>query len=200
MRANNHRYESHDHYGRVLGHLFTAEGESITAALLQQGAGFQVAIAPNLRFVECYSAAQDQARAAGAGVWGHAYYQPLAATSDQLKGGYARVWGQVESVTLSKKAIFVELAGQVSLKIENNAAPYIDDALMDQLVALSRAGKGTSDLKLEARGWLSDRLTWNGKAPELVQKGVSKRFQMKVTHQSSWNILPLATKNQGDLP
>lgn len=181
--------DSHDHYGRVLGHLFNGQGDNITAALLQQGVGFQVTILPNLRYVDCYSDAQQQARRAGAGVWGHEYYKPIASTSGQLKGGYARVQGRVESVVLSKKAIFVELEGQVSLKIEKKVVPYIENGLMDQLVALSRGKKGTTDLQFEARGWLSDRLTWNGAMPDLVRKGVQKRFQMKVTHQSSWDAL-----------
>ncbi len=181
--------DTHDHYGRVLGHLFTGQGESIIAALLQQGAGFQVAILPNLRYVDCYSQAQAQARSRRLGVWGHDYYDAIPATSAELKGGYARIQGQVESVTMSKKAMFVELVGQVSLKIEKKVALTIDDALMDQLVALSRAPKGSAELRLEARGWLSDRLTWNGSTPELVRKGQQKRYQMKITHQSSWETL-----------
>ncbi|WP_290582951.1 thermonuclease family protein [Ketobacter sp.] len=181
--------DSHDHYGRVLGHLFDGQGNSIIAGLLQQGAGFQVAIVPNLRYVDCYQAAQQQAREARLGVWGEPYYDPIAATSDDLKGGYARIKGQVESVSLSKKAIFVELEGQVSLKIERSAAPYIDEALLDRLVGLSRVTRPDAALWLEARGWLSDRLTWSGAAPEKVRKGQQKRYQMKITHQVAWQIL-----------
>ena len=181
--------DSHDHYGRVLGHLFDAEGNSIIASLLQQGAGFQVAIVPNLRYVDCYQQAQRQAREQKLGVWGHAFYEAIPATSDDLKGGYARIKGRLESVVLTKKAVFVELEGQVSLKIERSAVPYIDDALFDRLVSISRAAKVDSDLWFEARGWLSDRLTWNGNAPELVRKGVQKRYQMKITHQVAWQIL-----------
>ena len=181
--------DSHDHYGRVLGHLFDGEDNSIIADLLRQGAGFQVAMVPNLRYVDCYQQAQAQARESQLGVWGHAYYAAVPADSSALKGGYARIKGRVESVELTKKAVFVELEGQVSLKIERKVAPYIDDALFDRLVALSRQAKTDSDLWLEARGWLSDRMTWNGDMPELVTKGVKKRYQMKITHQVSWQIL-----------
>lgn len=181
--------DSHDHYGRVLGHLFDAEGSSVIAALLQQGAGFQVAIAPNFRYLDCYLQAQKQAQEQRLGVWGHPYYDAVPATSDQLKAGYARVKGRLESVVLTKRAMFVELEGQVSLKIERSAAPYIEDALFDRLVSLSRVAKADSELWFEARGWLSDRITWNGNAPELVKKGVQKRYQMKITHQVAWQIL-----------
>ncbi len=148
-----------------------------------------MAILPNLRYVECYQQAENLAKNQQLGVWGHEYYQAVPATSDNLKGGYTRIRGRVESVSLTKKAIFVELEGQVSLKIERKVAPYIDEALLDKLVAMSRVTKPDSDLRLEARGWLSDRLTWNGKTPELVRQGRRKRYQMKVTHQVSWQIL-----------
>lgn len=182
--------DQHDRYGRVLGHLFDREGNSLIAALLQQGMGFQVAIEPNLRYVDCYAHAQQQARMNARGVWGHDYYAAIPATSDRLRPGYARVEGQVESVELSKRAVFVELAGQVTLKVERNAAPYIDSALLDRLVAIAQGGKPEQALRLEARGWLSDRLTWNGNTPALVRQGQRKRYQMKVTHQTSWQVLP----------
>lgn len=182
--------DSHDHYGRVLGHLFTADGQSVIAELLASGAGFQVAIPPNLRYVDCFAQAQALARQQALGVWGHAYYQPLPATSAQLRNGYARVSGYVESVTMSKKAIWVELKGQVSLKVEKTAAPYIDEALLDELMTMSRALGAVDPIQLEAQGWLSDRLTWSGNAPELVRQGVRKRFQMKIPHQVAWRKRP----------
>lgn len=182
--------DTHDQYGRVLGHLFDRDGNSIIADLLQQGMGFQVAIVPNLRFVDCYAQAQQQARKQSVGVWQHDYYAAIPASSDLLRSGYARIAGQVESVELTKRAIFVELAGEVSLKIERKAAPYIDDTLLDRLVTISQRNNVGDPLRLEARGWLSDRLTWNGKAPDQVRKGKLKRYQMKVTHQASWQIVP----------
>ena len=181
--------DSHDHYGRVLGHLFDGDGNNIIAELLSLGAGFQVAIVPNLRFVDCYNRAQNQAREQGLGVWGHDYYQAVATTSPDLKAGYAAIKGRLQSVTLTKKALFVELEGQVSLKVERAAAAYIDAALLDRLTALSRVAKPDSGIMIEARGWLSDRLTWNGDTPDLVRKGQKKRYQMKITHQVSWQIL-----------
>lgn len=182
--------DSHDRYGRVLGHLFDRDGNSVIADLLQQGMGFQVAIVPNLRYVDCYARAQQQARKQSVGVWRHDYYAAIPAASDQLRSGYVRIAGQVESVALTKRAIFVELKGQVSLKIERRAAPYINGVLMDRLVTISQRNNVGDNIQLEARGWLSDRLTWNGKAPEQVRKGKLKRYQMKVTHQASWQTLP----------
>jgi len=179
-----------DHYGRVLGHLFAASGDNLIAALLQQGAGFQVAIPPNLGFADCYAKAEQEARATGRGVWGNDYYRAQPATAAELRDGYGRISGRVEAVQLTKRAIFVELAGQVTFKIERNVARYIDPDLMDRLVALSHSVTSNPPLWLEAQGWLSDRLTWNGKAPAQVRQGELKRYQMKITHQFSWRVLP----------
>lgn len=174
-----------DHYGRILGHLYDVHGVNITAELLQQGAGFQVAIPPNLSHAECYSHAEDLARQNGAGVWAHPYYKAVPSDSDQLKAGYARVVGRVESVSLSKKAVWVELEGNITLKLEKRYGKHVAGPLFDQVVALSRSS-GQSTLVLEAQGWLSDRLTWRGNMPELVKNGQRKRFQMKIHHKSAW--------------
>lgn len=177
-----------DRYGRVLGHLFTAAGDNITARLLQQGAGFQVAIPPNLDYLECYRQAQDQARGRRLGVWGHPDYQPLAATDPALSGGFAHIRGEVETVELTGKAIYVELKGALSLKLEQRVARYFEPQLLDRLVAVSRAAPGATGIRVVAWGWVSDRLTWRGKTPELVRQGRRKRFQMKVTHPAMWRI------------
>lgn len=179
-----------DHYGRTLGHLFTADGRNIIEELLYSGAGFQVAIPPNLGYSDCYAAAQAQARQTGRGVWSHPYFRPVEATSPQLKGGYARVVGRVEKVILTKNLIWVDLQGQVSLKLERKNAEFLAGDTLDQVVAASRKRSGVTDLVLEARGWVVDRNTWGGRMVQLIKAGKRKPFQMNVQHASSWEILP----------
>lgn len=179
-----------DHYGRTLGHLFTSGGQNIIAELLYSGAGFQVAIPPNLDYADCYAAAQRKARSEGKGVWGHEYYRPIAADSPQLKGGYARVVGRVEKVTLAKNVIWVDLQGQVSLKLNRKHAEFLAGDTFDQVVAASRKRSGITDLVLEARGWVVDRNTWGGRMVQLIKAGKRKPFQMNVQHASSWETLP----------
>lgn len=178
--------DSHDRYGRVLGHLYDRQGNNITAALLEQGWGFQVAIPPNLAHEPCYRAAQQRARLARAGVWGHHYYRAKPASSTELAGGYGRITGTVESVSLSKKSIWVELEGQVTLKLEKRYARHLAGPLLDKVVALSRQ-VGPFEVQIEAQGWLSDRLTWHGTMPDRVKNGQAKRFQMKIQHNSAWS-------------
>lgn len=179
-----------DHYGRTLGYLFTAEGNNIIAELLYSGAGFQVAIPPNLAYGECYAAAVKQARQQGVGVWGHPYFQPVPADSPTLKGGYARVVGRVEKVSLTKNVIWVDLQGQVSLKLNRKHAKFLAGDTFDQVVAASRKRSGITDLVLEARGWVVDRNTWGERMVQQIKAGKRKPFQMNVQHASSWDSLP----------
>lgn len=182
--------QAKDHYGRTLGYLFTAEGNNIIAELLYSGAGFQVAIPPNLAYSDCYSRAASQARQQGRGVWGHAYFQPIPADSPNLKGGYARVVGRVERVSLTKNVIWVDLQGQVSLKLNRKHASFLAGDTFDQVVAASRKRSGITDLVLEARGWVVDRNTWGGRMVQQIKAGKRKPFQMNVQHASSWETVP----------
>lgn len=179
-----------DHYGRTLGYLFTAEGNNIIEELLYSGAGFQVAIPPNLGYSNCYTVAATQARQQGKGVWGHPYFQPAPADSPALKGGYARVVGRVEKVSLTKNVIWVDLQGQVSLKLNRKQASFLAGDTFDQVVAASRKRSGSTDLVLEARGWVVDRNTWGGRMVQQIKAGKRKPFQMNVQHASSWETVP----------
>lgn len=175
-----------DHYGRTLGHLFTGDGRNIIAELLQQGAGFQVAIPPNLAHADCYAAAQGQARVRSAGVWGHPYYVAVAADSGKIRGGYQRVQGRVEKVTLTKKVVWVDLAGDLSLKLDRKNAAHLAGPTFDRVIAASRAAGRKTDLVLEVRGWVVDRNPWGGRMRQQIESGQRKRFLLGVSHASQW--------------
>lgn len=185
-----------DHYGRTLGHLYAADGRNVIAELLRQGLGFQVAIPPNLDHADCYAAAQTHAREAGAGVWTHDYFKPQPADSDTLKGGYQRIQGRVEKVSLTKKVIWVDLAGKVSLKLDRRHAAYLEGATLDLVVAQSRAGPGSGDLALEVRGWLIDRTSWGGRMQQQIASGQRKRFMVNLSHFSQWETLPVSAQSR----
>ncbi|HVK98513.1 MAG TPA: thermonuclease family protein [Dongiaceae bacterium] len=179
-----------DHYGRTLGHLYAADGRNVIAELLRQGLGFQVAIPPNLAHAECYAEAQTQARSSGSGVWRHAYFQPQPSDGAGLKGGYQRLQGKVSKVTLTQKVIWVDLVGNVSLKLDRRNATYLEGDTLDRIVAQSRARPGSGDLRLEVRGWLIDRNRWGGQMRRQIESGQRKRFLVNVSHHSQWEILP----------
>ena len=81
-----------DRYGRKLAYAFDREGRSLSGALLQQGLGFQVLVAPNFRYVDCLAALEEQARQGRLGVWGMPQYTPLGVTDLRpSQGGFLRV-------------------------------------------------------------------------------------------------------------
>ena len=180
--------EAKDRHGRLLAHLYDSSEASVSAQLLQSGVGFQVAIPPNLKHFDCFSRAEQHARERGLGVWGHPQYQPMASDSADLKAGYVRLKGRVEKVTLTKKLVWVELEGDVVLKLEKRFAPHFKGPLFDQLSGFSRHA-GRQGPVLEVSGWLSDRLKWQGYMAKKVRQGKRKRFQMKVYHASNWRAV-----------
>ncbi len=183
--------QAKDHYGRVLGHIFSTRGENMTAMLLIKGYGFQVLIPPNVQFEDCYRQAEAKAITSAEGVWGHPYYRIKGATDANLEGGYVRLFGAVERVTVLKKVIWVDLQGAVSLKLEERSSKYLAGPLLDELVARSKS-RDYSDFWLETEGWLSDRTQWKGNMPELVKKGQRKRFQLKVFHSADLKRVDVA--------
>ena len=179
-----------DHYGRTLGHLFDGDGHNIIAELLKEGAGFQVAIPPNMAYVDCYAAAQAEARAHHLGVWGNPYFRPIPADSHRLRGGYAQVIGRVEKVALTKKFVWVDLQGDLTLKLARQDAEFLAGDTFDQVIAASRKRTSPTDLVLEARGWVVDRNAWGGRMVQQIKAGRRKPFQMKIQYAGNWELVP----------
>lgn len=87
--------EARDRYGRVLAHAYDAQGNNLEAALLAQGLGFFVAVAPNTELVDCHRTAEAQARQQHLGLW----KRPLLRQAREIRaGGFALVEGRVERV------------------------------------------------------------------------------------------------------
>ncbi len=142
--------EPRDRHGRLLARLYTGAG-SIEAALLRQGMGFHVAIAPNVGGWECLQAAEHAAREARRGVWNEAQYRPRrAAQLGRREGGFMLVRGEVTSVSFKDNGWWVQLDGEIGLRIDGAAQDHFRrDAL--------RRLRGT---EVEARGWLVPMGGW----------------------------------------
>ena len=61
--------ERYDRYGRLLAYLFLPEGAMVNLVVVQQGLARVYSQAPNLRYQEALNAAQQEAMAAGRGLW-----------------------------------------------------------------------------------------------------------------------------------
>lgn len=163
-----------DRYGRVLAHVFSENGSNVTADLLANGYGFQVLIAPNDWGRSCYGQSEKKARDNKVGVWVSSYYKVRAANSGHFKGGFTLISGEIERVSNTKKTIWIDLKGEVTLKISQHR--WKD---FQKIKSVLKPGT-----MLETRGWLIDRKK-RGKA----WKKQYKRWMMPISHPGSLNLL-----------
>ena len=61
--------ERYDRYGRLLAYLYLPDGTMVNLAVVRQGLARVYSQAPNLRHQEALNAAQQEAMAAGRGLW-----------------------------------------------------------------------------------------------------------------------------------
>ena len=159
--------ESQDRHGRVLAHVFLANGESVEAHMLSQGLASRVTIPPNVWGQDCFAQAENTARSAGRGIWALAAYRsPVDARKlpDDVTG-YILLQGRVENVGGSRHAQWINLEGGVALKIDHDLMPYFADLDL----------KGLQGKHIEARGWLTRP---GGKSPRI-----------RLTHPSMLRVL-----------
>lgn len=184
--------DARDHYKRVLAHIFTLDGTNITEQMLLEGAGFQVIIPPNLWGVDCYLAAERLAELARRGVWSHPYHRVLPSSElAGLKGGFGRFSGKIERIASTKKLLWVDLQGGISLRFALSDAEYLQDEKFKRLLRAT-SNEGVSSLPpLEVRGWLLDRTKWGARMTEQVKNGRRKRWQVNVRHALQWDFVAL---------
>ncbi len=138
--------DDHDHYGRLLAHLRLADGSDPEEVLLQQGLASVIAIPPNLDRLARYQAIEAEARTARRGLWGVAYYAPLAAdrlTPDQT--GYRFVQGRVSRIGRSRRYVYLDLGPHFSILV----------AHADWERYFSGRPESLRDRNIEARGWIT---------------------------------------------
>jgi endonuclease YncB( thermonuclease family) len=130
-----------DRYRRLLAHVYTPDGDNLTAAMLRQGLGYQVVVAPNLSHLECYRDAEREARGAGRGLWREAVRNAKTLRSDET--GFHLLQGRVLSVGRSRHAVWLELLGGASVKIPWRVWQAMTAQEPETFV----------DRQLEVRGW-----------------------------------------------
>lgn len=181
--------EDKDRYGRVLGHLFALDGSNITAKLLAEGAGFTVAIPPNDDYLACYRRSATIARQANRGVWASSYHRVRTTSlAADLKGGFGRYRGKIERIYVSKKVIWVDMFGDISLRIARKDQFYLKGEVLSRLLKAVDEGTVLKLPQLEFTGWLVDRTNWGKKMVKKIQSGKRKRWQMNIRHRNHWRL------------
>ncbi|MFO7594005.1 MAG: thermonuclease family protein [Pseudomonadota bacterium] len=138
--------ERHDRYGRLLAHPYLPDGRSVSRILLEEGLAAVVVIPPNLWQSDCYLSHEREARAAKRRIWSAA--GALSKHSTELvrgDGGFALLRGMVEEVAESRRSLWLELNGNVALRIPKRDLDYFS----------SYDPKSLAGKTVEARGWLT---------------------------------------------
>jgi endonuclease YncB( thermonuclease family) len=178
-----------DHYGRTLGHLFSSAGINVTSRLLIGGLGFHVAIPPNLWSTDCYFAAQQKARSAKVGVWSLPYYSAKLASAKKMNGGYQRINGKIEKIFISRKSIWVDLLGDVTIKLNRQNSKSQQGEVLKRIMD-AYENKGLELLPaIEIQGWMIDRKRWGDKMAAKIQKGERNRWQFSLSHRYQWHFI-----------
>lgn len=137
--------ERRDKYGRLLAHPYLPDGQSLVRHLLASGLGTALAVPPNLWNLDCYRAAEGEAREAGRGIWALPAYRPVPAADAGELRGFRLVAGRVDRVGESRKSVWLNLDGPVAVRIARSELDYFGGT--DALRALH--GK-----RILVRGWL----------------------------------------------
>ncbi|WP_165840131.1 thermonuclease family protein [Motiliproteus coralliicola] len=140
--------QSKDRHGRLLGHLYLADGRNVEAELLRQGLGFALSIAPNLDLRHCHRQAEQQARSERRGVWRLETYRPKLVTElNHTDGGFGLFRGRISRIGKLRRGHFIELDDKIFVAAQGQASGWIQD----NFVQLQK------NSWIEIRGWLSVR-------------------------------------------
>jgi endonuclease YncB( thermonuclease family) len=156
-----------DHYGRWLGQIYNAQGDWLAAHLVAQGLAFVISVSPRAA-PACLWQLEAQARAAGVGIWSSALGHPVAAARiEPPVGGFMLLDGEVIKVSHSQRDWYVELDGDVVLRINKKR--------------WAGASGGTPETwlhqQVQARGWL----IWRKLSAKQRQRGF-KAGLMNISH------------------
>ena len=133
--------ERRDRHRRLLGHVYSSQGQNLTAELLKKGLGYQAVVAPNISNLSCYREAERYARERGLGLWSREL--PDAVSMGKREPGFHLLRGVVESVGSSRDAVWLNLRGEIAVKVP-------------QVVWREMTNQKPADFegrRLEVRGW-----------------------------------------------
>ncbi len=141
------RYDSdeRDHHGRRLAHPYLPDKTSITAHMLRRGLAIALTVPPNDWNVSCYRDAESQARRKRLGIWSLPRYKTI--KTERLTGnerGFRIVEGKILRIGRSKQALWVNLTGNLALRINHEDIANFSNVDFDRI-----RGK-----RVIARGWM----------------------------------------------
>jgi micrococcal nuclease len=110
--------EQRDHYGRLLAHPYLPDGRSINVLMLAEGLAARIVVPPNSWSSHCYAVVEKSARSADKGIWQTGRFRAQPSRDLPLSSrGFYRVQGKVVRVGSSRKSLWLNLEGNVVLRI-----------------------------------------------------------------------------------
>jgi micrococcal nuclease len=156
--------ESQDRHRRTLAHIYNKNGKNLIELLLKEGFGYAIFFPPNLQNIDCYQQAEAFARGKKLGVW-HNRQRVRAVDLPRDRGGFHLLQGVIKRVGKSKRALWLNLKGNVALRID-----WLDMEWFPNLEIDSLKGR-----RVEVRGWIYRR------------KGEQR---IRLRHQADLRLLP----------
>ena len=139
--------ERQDHYGRLLAHLYLPDGRDVEEILLHEGLAWAVAVPPNVAKLAALLAAENEARAAGRGVWGEPAYAPIPAERLSAQDtGFRFIEGRILRYQSHRKLIYFDLAPRMALVVTQEDWKKYHHGKPREWVGR----------RVVARGWLSE--------------------------------------------
>lgn len=156
--------DKRDRYKRLLAHIFTTDGKNISEILLNKGLAYNIAIPPNINFLDCYTNAEIKAQKLKRGIWSHPFSKAINASSiSKSKLGFQRIIGTVQRIGESRSSFWLNLDKKFALRIQkkylNQFTAYHPNTLLNK--------------KLIARGWIYQQ---------------NNEFRMSIKHPASIQI------------
>lgn len=140
--------ERRDRYGRLLAYVYTTDGDSIAARLLEAGLATTLFVPPNLSALSCFQLVEASARLQKRGLWAKQTYQPIETRQlANTERGFRIIRGRVQRVGVGRRNIWLNLPGNVAVRI----------AKKDLIYFRHPDPRDLQGHTIIARGWLYER-------------------------------------------
>jgi len=132
-----------DRYGRTLAHLYDAQGNSLSARLLEDGLATLLAVPPNLTGLDCYARVERTARLQKRGLWQLRRYRVVDARRLSRKArGYHPVEGKILRVGEGRRNLWLNLRGDIAFRIDKRDINYFPGIDLRSLTGRTVIGRG----------------------------------------------------------
>lgn len=137
--------DKYDRYDRLLAHLFLSDETNVGYWLLRHGYALSIVVPPNDALKACYRHAEELAYGERLGLWAMPEVTSIeAATLPDDTRGFHLVRGMVTGIGESKRSVWINLNGNLALRIDRRDLKYFDKTLFSSLV----------NQVIQVRGWI----------------------------------------------